>query len=92
MENRIDVLLLLFGPSRGWSNQDSIKIRITRGSSIGELRHKIKTEILRALPDNSRDFEILERSVFADKSRIFNEDELITSDCTLAIFPPVCGG
>lgn len=88
MKNKLVVTLSLFGPFRQYLDDTNIKIEIPSDSRISDLRRIISKQFI----GNQKFNSLLESSVFADESRILDDDLIIGNAKTLSLIPPVCGG
>ncbi|MDQ5921947.1 MAG: MoaD/ThiS family protein [Pseudomonadota bacterium] len=60
-------------------------------TSIAGIRKKLMQSI-EAQEKYASVYDILSTTVFATEQQVFSDEQLIVSDTTLHLLPPVCGG
>jgi molybdopterin converting factor small subunit len=91
MSKPLNITIKLFGTFRKYFNGQEIILDVKESASIGDVRNQLLNKIRQDYP-NAKDIDILHQSVFADTHRVLHDTEILMSNTSLAILPPVCGG
>lgn len=91
MGNSIRVRVSPFGAFREFSEKEPFIVTVPSGSSITEVRTKLREELIRRFPKFSQQ-KLLDVSVFADEHSMLRNDHVLSCDTDLVIIPPISGG
>ena len=87
----IQVKIRLFGKFRNYGNGESIELEVMKYSNVDEVKN-IFTKKLQSLHPEFKNLELILDSVLASEDEVLDSSSKLTSSCSLAILPPVCGG
>jgi molybdopterin converting factor small subunit len=83
----------LFGASRDFSDQNSIKLDLVNGSTIKDIRNKIIDYLENNFEGNENFKKIVNSSAFClENNNIVSDNYKITTNQKIAIIPPIGGG
>ena len=83
----------LFGASRDFSNQNSLKFDVSENSTIKDIKKKILDYLDKNFNGNENFKKIVNSSAFCSKNNnIISDNYKITKDQKIGIIPPIGGG
>ena len=83
----------LFGASRDFSDQNSLKLEVNENSSIKDIKKKILDYLDKNFNGNENFKRIVETSSFcSEDNNIINDNYKISKDQKIGIIPPIGGG
>ena len=88
--DKLNISVQLFGAFRR-VHAHPVELTIDQHTKIKEVKSALESA-LRELNPAFNDMELLNKSVFANNQKIYQDDDVIVESATIAILPPVCGG
>lgn len=87
----IHLKVRLFGAFRNYGNGEFIEFDVPKNSCIEQVK-ELLTKKLQALNPEFMNTGLIADSVLASEDSVLDSNRQLTSSCSLAILPPVCGG
>ena len=91
--NKMKIEIELFGASRDFSYQNSLKLEVNENSTIKDIKKKILDYLDKNFNGNENFKKIVNTSAFCSKNNnIISDNYKITKNEKIAIIPPIGGG
>ena len=81
---QFEIQVRFFGAFRKFGNGQNISVTLPSASTVSDLKG-VLSKTLKA-------GDLVQKSAFADETRVLRDDELLQGKSTISVLPPVCGG
>lgn len=87
----INVKFELYGALTSYTTKPFIAVKVQAGSSIKNAKEAL-IEAMSQITEHDQFKNIVKCSAIGNQVKLLSEQNIVDSDVTLAILPPVCGG